>query len=149
MKYVNVVRTLNYRYFIYFWLHTLITVQLFAGPGTSAYIFYVCWWYWPYPSNRDASWPKSSRTACRTTTNRTTRETTTAQKTTATRKTRPHEVRDSDCEVPSAAETLRRTRNHRELECGESVYLTRNQISDALRFATDRKHKSTSCQNFQ
>lgn len=73
-------------------LTTFSLIDVFAGLGTLGYIFYVCWWSWPYLSSRNAGRPKSSRTTSR----RTTRQITTAQTTTATRKKRPHEGRDGD-----------------------------------------------------
>lgn len=73
-------------------LTTFSLIDVFAGLGTLGYIFYVCWWSWPYLSIRNAGRPKSSRTTSR----RTTRQITTAQITTATRKKRPHEGRDGD-----------------------------------------------------
>lgn len=73
-------------------VNNILSHRCFAGLGTLGYIFYVCWWSWPYLSSRNAGRPKSSRTTSR----RTTRQITTAQTTTATRKKRPHEGRDSD-----------------------------------------------------
>lgn len=73
-------------------LTTFSLIDVFAGLGTLGYIFYVCWWSWPYLSSRNAGRPKSSRTTSR----RTTKQITTAQTTTATRKKRPHEGRDGD-----------------------------------------------------
>lgn len=92
-------------------IHTMliVTLDVSAGPGTSAYTSCVSWQYWSYLSNRDAGRPKSSRTAHRRTAYRTTRQTTIAQTTTATRKTKPHEARNGDAAAENTWDELETT----------------------------------------
>lgn len=95
-----------------------LSLGLSAGPGTSAYISYVCWWWLPSLSNTNAHRPKISRTAYRRTADMWSRQTTTGatrpQTTTATRKTKRHEDQDSE------AQYLQQQKHWHKLETTES-----------------------------